>query len=260
MKSPFPGMDPYLEAPDLWRGLHTRLITYIADSLQPQLVPRYVAMVEDRVTVEPRGQARWPDASVREPQASAGVAVVVRPLRAEVTLPEEIEAPELALPQRMMAIRDPQDRTLITALELLSPWNKVGDGLAEYRQKQRQYLHSTANLVEIDLLRRGRHAVAVPRERLPRSDYRMCIHRAGSSRFQVLRFGVRDALPVAGIPLGDEDPDVVLDLGAVFVQAYERGAYQYVLNYGKEPDPPLKPEDQEWARERIRDWRAGGDL
>lgn len=29
MPSPFPGMDPYLEAPDVWQDLHTTLIVAI---------------------------------------------------------------------------------------------------------------------------------------------------------------------------------------------------------------------------------------
>ncbi|MGC8712006.1 MAG: DUF4058 family protein [Leptodesmis sp.] len=49
MPSPFPGMNPYLEAPALWSGVHHWLITEIARSLQPQLRPRYFVAVEERV-------------------------------------------------------------------------------------------------------------------------------------------------------------------------------------------------------------------
>ncbi|WP_143437986.1 DUF4058 family protein, partial [Hydrocoleum sp. CS-953] len=33
MPSPFPGMDPYLEHPDLWPGLHLFLISNLAQLL-----------------------------------------------------------------------------------------------------------------------------------------------------------------------------------------------------------------------------------
>lgn len=33
MASPFPGMDPYLEDPTLWRGVHHYLIAIIAETL-----------------------------------------------------------------------------------------------------------------------------------------------------------------------------------------------------------------------------------
>ena len=42
----FPGMDPYLEEPALWPGVHASLIVYIRDVLQPQLRPRYVAAID----------------------------------------------------------------------------------------------------------------------------------------------------------------------------------------------------------------------
>ena len=45
--SSFPGMDPYLEEPTRWPGVHTRLIALIADTLAPQLAPAFtVAIVE----------------------------------------------------------------------------------------------------------------------------------------------------------------------------------------------------------------------
>ena len=39
MEPPFPGMDPYLEAPSLWPDVHHRLITALCDQIQPQLGP-----------------------------------------------------------------------------------------------------------------------------------------------------------------------------------------------------------------------------
>ena len=37
LRSPFPGMDPYLEHPALWPGVHQSLITYLRDALVPDL-------------------------------------------------------------------------------------------------------------------------------------------------------------------------------------------------------------------------------
>ena len=52
MNGPFPGMDPYLEHPVLWEGVHARLMVAIANQLQPKLDPRYVASIEERVFIE----------------------------------------------------------------------------------------------------------------------------------------------------------------------------------------------------------------
>src|SRR5687767_15106654 len=49
-RSPFPGMDPWME--ESWGGVHTRLVTYACDQLQGQLGGGLVARLEERVYVE----------------------------------------------------------------------------------------------------------------------------------------------------------------------------------------------------------------
>jgi Protein of unknown function (DUF4058) len=49
MPSPFPGMNPYLEHPELFPGLHHWLIIEIARFLSPQLRPKYRVAVEVRM-------------------------------------------------------------------------------------------------------------------------------------------------------------------------------------------------------------------
>ena len=58
MPSPFPGMDPYIEACDLWENFHHALIEKIADALEPALPENYVARSAERayiVLVESEG-------------------------------------------------------------------------------------------------------------------------------------------------------------------------------------------------------------
>src|SRR5271165_7441130 len=50
MVSPFPGMDPYLEAH--WRDVHARLIVYACDALQGLLPGSLRARVEETVLLE----------------------------------------------------------------------------------------------------------------------------------------------------------------------------------------------------------------
>ena len=47
MPSPFPGMDPYLEAQSSWRGFHARVVTYLADQIAERLPEDYVALIEN---------------------------------------------------------------------------------------------------------------------------------------------------------------------------------------------------------------------
>ena len=48
---------------------------------------------------------------------------------------------------------------------------------------------------------------------------------------EVYAWTLRDPLPRIPIPLLALDPDVVLDLGAVFATAYERGRYVRLIDY-----------------------------
>src|ERR1700740_1853795 len=73
MKSPFPGMDPYLEAH--WRDVHASLIIYARDQLQPQLPGKLFARVEERLVIEPEdGDERsiYPDVHVVERPTKKG--------------------------------------------------------------------------------------------------------------------------------------------------------------------------------------------
>ena len=72
MPSPFPGMDPYLE--QKWTNVHSRLITYICDAINPGLPDDLVAGMEETVTVESDEGEHWawvPDVHVaRDPEAA----------------------------------------------------------------------------------------------------------------------------------------------------------------------------------------------
>src|SRR5438045_501230 len=50
MKSPFPGMDPYLEA--RWSDVHPTLLSFIKEVLQPSLPAGLRARMEERVILE----------------------------------------------------------------------------------------------------------------------------------------------------------------------------------------------------------------
>ena len=51
MRSPFPGMDPYLEDPSLWPSVHHLLISHIGTTLNRLLPPGYVAAFGEGVFV-----------------------------------------------------------------------------------------------------------------------------------------------------------------------------------------------------------------
>ena len=60
-------------------------------------------------------------------------------------------------------------------------------------------------------------------------------------------------LPQIAIPLLPGDPDVPLDLQAVFDRAYDVGPYGREIEYGKDRIVPrLKPEQAEWAADLLK--------
>jgi hypothetical protein len=136
---------------------------------------------------------------------------------------------------------------VVTIMEILSPPNKVGVGRQEYLRKQEQILSSGSHLVEIDLLRTGEHTVAYPKERLPRPyHYLACIKRAAHG-WAVYCIPLPRRLPRIGIPLRHPDPDIVLDVQALFDRCYESGGYDDFIDYRRAPTPPLALSDKEWA-------------
>jgi hypothetical protein len=148
---------------------------------------------------------------------------------------------------------------VITTLELLSPANKNtrNRGHRLYRQKQQSVLASSTHLVEIDLLRSGKHTVAVPETALPsraQYDYLCCIHRARSAgKFTIWLCTVRDPLPILGVPLEEGVPDVPLDLQSAVNRLYEEGGYARKIDYAEETIPPLMGEDATWADALLRE-------
>lgn len=74
MPSPFPGMNPYLENPELWPEVHSRLIVAMADALNPQLMPKYRAAIDQRVYDISGDEALLvgiPDVTVGQPVSSS---------------------------------------------------------------------------------------------------------------------------------------------------------------------------------------------
>src|SRR5205085_317695 len=61
-----------------------------------------------------------------------------------------------AIRERNVLIYDSAGNRIVTAIEILSPWNKSpGKAVEEYLYKREKYVNSEMNLVEIDLIRTG---------------------------------------------------------------------------------------------------------
>jgi hypothetical protein len=258
MPSPFPGMDPYLETPELWPDVHHELISQIRSALNPVLRPHYVARVELRVYVsdqdDPGREVIIPDVRVeaaprgKKNKRSKGTPTVAmaEPIIVPFLIDDEIE-------EARVEIRHLESESLVTVIEVLSPTNKIrgSRGRISFMEKRQEVMEGPVHWVEIDLLRSGEPSVTRPP--LMPCDYRVLISRAGHrARARYWPLSIRQLLPAVGIPLRGQDPDVPLDLGAVLRSVYDAGAYDLSIDYRKEPNPPLSAEDAEWAHELLR--------
>jgi hypothetical protein len=259
MTSIFPGMNPYLEHPDLFPGLHHLLISEIARFLSPQLRPKYRVAVEVRTyeTIDDSSLlVGIPDVIVKSRQnvsetKNTNVAVAApAPKSVTVTVPMPINIKE-----GYLEVKEVGTEKLITTIEILSPTNKrSGKGREAYQQKRQQVLGSRSNLVEIDLLRKG--------EPMPmfadniESDYRILVCR-GNRRPQadLYAFNIQDIIPAFSLPLRAGDSEPVIDLKALLNQVYEIYDYDLVIDYSQEPVPALAKADAAWADKLLRDKR-----
>ena len=144
-----------------------------------------------------------------------------------------------------LEIRDRRGREVVTVVELLSPSNKrSGPDRESYVAKRGELLAGPTHLVEIDLLRAGQ---PMPMDRRPRCFYSILVSRPRDRpRAGFWPIALRERLPEFGVPLRAPSPDARVDLQEILHRVYDAWGYEDFL-YDGVPDPPLDPEDAEWA-------------
>lgn len=256
MPSPFPGMDPYLEAH--WGDVHRRLIGYACDAMQECLPRDLLARMEERIYVEtPEERAtRFPDIRIvetRPPFAEGGVAIAEPVAVAE---PYLLDMEAQSRKQGYIEIREPESERVVTVIEVLSPANKrSGDGRKQYLRKQRELERGGVSFVEIDLLRAGKWTVWSKEHLIPiekRLPYRINVWRSWRpNRIEFYHAPLRQRLPVIPIPLRESDDDLPLDLQLLIDRAYRFGRYE-TTDYSTTPDPSFNEDDAKWADDVLQ--------
>ncbi len=257
MPSPFPGMDPYLETPDLWGDVHHGVISQTQAALNRKVRPKYIARVELRVYVEdendPGRKERIPDVRIETGKKRPnGHSTAIKTFR-EVPEPIIAEMPFTEIEEAYLTIKHRATGTLVTVIEVLSPSNKIENSAARksFLEKRSEVMASDVHWVEIDLLRKGVRIPSGPS--FVKSDYRVLVSRA-DPRWEAKYWptSVRQRLPVIGIPLRGKDPDAPLDLGKVLNTAYDVAGYDDSVDYTIPPEPPLSPADTKWANQLLK--------
>jgi hypothetical protein len=213
MKSPFPGMDPYLERH--WGDVHQRMMTYICDWLQVRLPGDLRARMQERVYVELPTESYVEIVDVKSGHRIVTTVEVLSP-----TNKRPSEGQELFLQKRADM---KQAGVNIVEIDLLRGGQRV--------------LFAAPELVPPS----------------HRTAYQICVWRAAQRRqVEVYRVPLRERLPVFRVPLRPTDRDALIDLQAIIDQCYRNGGYDDI-DYLGEPDPALSAADRDWADQLLRE-------
>jgi hypothetical protein len=261
MGSPFPGMDPYIEARNLWEDFHYNLILETDVILSSQLPDRYVVRVGERGYIvtsppgeEPREHRFWPDISVASTSVGPTATVATsQPAASPASDGEsgpimisafvETEYREVFLEIRL----PPPAKRLVARIEILSPSNKRPGtkGWRLFNRKRQAYLAGQAHYVEIDLLRGGRRLRMA--EDWPDSPYYLLVCRKNEAPLCKVWPAFSDRpLPRIDIPLLAPDPDIALELQPLIEKIYSRSRYERDIDYRQPIDPPLSSAEKAW--------------
>ena len=257
MRSPFPGMDPYLQ--QHWRDVHTSLVIYARDQLQGGLPADLVARVEERVYVEKEGEADrsfYPDVRVVE-RGRRDVAAVAIADDVELAVPVIVKFRDELITEPFIEIIDASTgKRVVTVIEFVSPTNKIpGEGFDQYRQNQMEAKQAGVSLVEIDFVLGGKRALSVPLNRIKfrdRTRYQAIVRRGWQwNQAEVYPLPLHKRLPAIPVPLRETDEDARLNLQALIDLAYQNGGYD-TIDYLEDADPPLEGHDADWADALLR--------
>lgn len=255
MLTPFPGMDPYLEATHLWLDVHNRLIFMLADDLAPRLRPRYYVSIEERTYTLQTGDLLFAgrgDVAVVRPSGSEGMLVLSHYTPTPETMTVELPLAD-EVRETFLEVRSATNHQLVTVLEILSPTNKrQKEGRRQYLRKRTRVLNSLTHLVEIDLL-----CGSLPLPMNPFIEagfYHILISREEKRPLaDLLLFTVCQPIPSFNLPLLLDDQEPVVDLNTLLHTLYDRAGYDLRIDYSQPPEPPLSAEDMQWANTLLED-------
>jgi hypothetical protein len=256
MPSPFLGMNPYLENPALCSKVHKRLIVAISDSLSPQIRPKYIVDIEERVyqtREEDSILVGIPDVAVQASQKTTtetgNIAVAAPPATSTtVTIP----MPEI-IRESYLEVRDVATREVVTVIEVLSPKNKrPGEGRKAYDKKRLRVLGSSTHLVEIDLLHDGKPMLILQND--ISSNYRILVSRSEyRPKADLYAFNLQNSIPPFSLPLREDDSEPIIDLQTLINELYDRASYDLIIDYRQEPVPALSEENAAWVDTLLRE-------
>lgn len=229
-------MIPQLEASDSFHDLHNALIMEIRRYLVPILPKHYRAKTSSYTALD-EAEMRVqiiPDVTIRthlrDPQT------VYTSTVAESDEPTFTLSPVVEVLREIytLQIEHGESGALVTSVEILSPVNKREPGFATFKEKQRKALRAGVNLVEIDLLRRGKRRFQD--DRVTETDYLVAVIRAQRPNVDVWAFSDQEPLPIFLLPLLPADAELDIPLNRIFRETVMAHGFDRQLHYRTKND------------------------
>lgn len=224
MPSPFPGMDPYLEAPELFGDFRTSFVVQLMEAMNARLPVPYAA-------------------------------VVLRHFPAHLPADDSAAVPCSSYLEVRRRI-DGEEQPAATIIVLDRSDKDEGEGRRRYSSRQLAAM-TRGHLVEIDLLRGGTHATQAPLEMMQMFGpaYHVNLARFGTSVGHELYAGhLTASFPIIEVPLLPGDGPVALELQPVLDRTYDTGPYAGRIDYaGPVPPPELLPQQGAWVETMLKE-------
>lgn len=244
--NPFPGMNPYMEEPAAWAGVHLHLLANCGQQLAPQIRPRYRVHTERYLRIGKDVPRYRPDLRLHKTRLSGTVQPAARPVTEATLILENIPYEDTDTPPHLEILTE--EGEIITVIEVLSPVNKTSE-YDDYLNKRHRLLQAGVNLVEVDLLRGGQRIPSSLPIDLP---YMAIVSRAAEyPRARAWAISWAQPCPILPVPLRHDEPEVSLDLSEAIQQAYNVEFAGFV-DYTAAPPGNLKPEWQQEIEDLLR--------
>ncbi|MEM8613845.1 MAG: DUF4058 family protein [Cyanobacteria bacterium P01_H01_bin.105] len=241
----FPGMNPYLEHPDLWPAIHPQFVNALANLLQTGVSARYRVIVRKRVY-----RVSGEDSIVVGQPDHARLTTRTVDTSSQQPIPTYIAVPQ-TIQDDYIEIVDCHIGRTITIIEVLTPQKKrPGRGRENYEQRCESIFGSDTHFVEIDLLRGWEPISAYTSGDI---DYRVLVSRSDRRpKADLYAWQVNAPIPPVTFPLSCLQDDVgaqaycTIDLKKALDQVYAESQGNLLINYERPPIPPLPSEVNDW--------------
>jgi hypothetical protein len=216
MLNPFPGMNPYLEHPELWHQVHNRLIVGIADAIAEQVAPEYFVSIEQRIYQ------------------------IIHTIKERYLEVREVATKELI--------------TVIEVLSLTNKRSEGRSLYETKRIKILTSMTNLVEIDLLRWSPTAQRASGKPmmvQGALP-SQYRILVSRASDRpNADLFAFDLQEEIPDFPVPLRGEMPEAIVNLQTVLNETYQRGRLDLLIDYTIAPVPNLKEHDRLWMQEIL---------